>query len=249
MLIYSDDGVSHLFLLVLQSVRLIDVLESRLAESKVWAIMLSRGATVELLLKKWKRRAYFLLGKGYVGMMELKLAKDSFKAALLLIQSDSSLAKEAQEIRQLIAMVTKNLEKETKNAKKMWSKAFKKNDGIEGDIERAASPAAAAAVASSASPKPSTPSGSSAGGVKRGGGIMGDIVSGKKLLGPEDVDISQYGIGRASASGSKKGSESSSTAVVKKGSAGGSGGLILGGVFALLTVGLIGGFAFMRFRR
>lgn len=220
------------------------MLETRLHDSKVWSIMQSRGITLDQLLKKWKRRAYFLLGKGYVGMMELKLAKDSFKAALVLIQSDPTLVKEIQEIRQLLATVTKNLEKETKNAKKMWTKAFKKNDGIEGDIERASSPGT---TTLSPSKSATTPPAGASSGRKNGGGIMGDILSGKKLRGPEDVDISQYGIGRASG-GSRNGGGDNS-AVAKKTSSVSGNGLLLGGVFALLTAGLIGGFAFMRYRR
>ena len=195
--------------------------------------MKSRGVTLDTLLKKWKRRAYYLQGKGYVGMMDLKPAKESYKAALALIQSDSSLAKEAAELRQLIVSTSKKLDKETKSAKKMWTKAFKKNDGIEGDIERANSPGEVAPQVPS--PQSAASKSSSSGG-------------GKSILsGPGDIDVTKYGIGSAAKSSSKKNKDSSSTAITKKSNSDDS--LFFGGIFALLTVGLIGGFAFLRYRK
>lgn len=246
--------------IIFQSVRLVSVLESRLNESRVWVIMQSRGITYDTLVKKWKRKAYYLLGKAYVGMMELKLAKDSFKSALTIIQSDSSLAKEATEIKQLLASTTKKLEKETKNAKKMWSKAFQQNSGIEGDIERAMSPdtpsrsqpSPSQASSSSSSPMPNSQQGTGTfpfGSVASGGSGSGGILS------PDDIDLSQFGIGPSKKKNtiSTTSGTSSSSAVAKKSKKGGgsdsSSSLVMGGVFALLTVGLIGGFAFMRYRK
>jgi hypothetical protein len=93
-----------------------------------------RGVTKETLLKKWKRRALVILGKSYVGLLEFKLARNCFKSALQIIQSDSAtLTKEMNEIQQLIVTTSKKLEKQSKTEKTIWSKAFKKQ-GSEGDL-------------------------------------------------------------------------------------------------------------------
>jgi hypothetical protein len=114
---------------------LIESLEQRFESSLVWECLLARGVTKETLLKKWKRRALVLLGKAYVGLLEFKLARNCFKSALQIIQTDSTLTKELNEIQQLIVTTSKKLDKQSKTEKTIWSKAFKKQ-GSEGDLPK-----------------------------------------------------------------------------------------------------------------
>jgi hypothetical protein len=104
---------------------LISALETQIPlGSKVWDCLLKRKLTKDTLLKKWKKRSYYLAGKGYTGSLDLKNAKENFKAALELIDGDENYLKESNELKKLINDTTKKIAKENKIEKKMWSKAF-----------------------------------------------------------------------------------------------------------------------------
>jgi hypothetical protein len=108
-----------------QAAMLISALEAQIPlGSKVWECLQKRNITKDILLKKWKKRSYYLAGKGYTGSLDLKNAKENFKSALDLIESDPEYVKEANELKKLINETTKKIMKENKIEKKMWSKAF-----------------------------------------------------------------------------------------------------------------------------
>jgi hypothetical protein len=162
---------------------LIESLEQRLATSVVWECLQARGVSQDTLLKKWKRRALIYLGKAYVGLLEFKLARNCFKSALGLIQSDPTLVKECNEIQQLIVTTSKKLDKQTKNEKTIWSKAFKKQESEPEEL-----------VASGQPLSPPSPT-------------KGSKVSSKKGLKEaaaaaaeeeEEIDLSEFGIGKKS---------------------------------------------------
>ena len=47
---------------------LVSALESQIPQgSKVWDCLVQRKLTLDTLLKKWKKRSYYLAGKGYTG--------------------------------------------------------------------------------------------------------------------------------------------------------------------------------------
>jgi hypothetical protein len=166
---------------------LIESLEQRLDTSVVWECLQARGLTKETLLQKWKRRALVFLGKGYDGLLEFKLARNCFKSALVLIQSDPSLVKDSNEIRQLIVVTSKKLEKQSKNEKEIWTKAFKKQES-EVDITTAPPPSPARETSTKSSkvaPKDSA-----------------------KAKDEDDIDLSEFGIGNKA-----KGTNSNQVAV------------------------------------
>ena len=104
---------------------LISALESQIPlGSKVWECLKKRKITLDTLLKKWKKRSFYLQGKGYSGSLDLKRAKECFKSALDLIEGDEMYVKEENELKKLIMDTTKKIVKENKIEKKMWSKAF-----------------------------------------------------------------------------------------------------------------------------
>ena len=117
---------------------LVSALEAQIPlGSKVWDCLLQRKLTMDILVKKWKKRSYYLAGKGYTGSLELKNAKENFKKALDLIDGDAEFVKEANELKKLINETTKKISKENKIEKKMWSKAF----SGEGEEEKSSSSA------------------------------------------------------------------------------------------------------------
>jgi hypothetical protein len=108
---------------------LISALEGQIPlGSKVWECLQERKLTMDTLIKKWKKRSYYLAGKGYTGSLDLKNAKENFKAALDLIDGDPEYVKESNELKKLINDATKKIVKENKMEKKMWSKAFSGDD-------------------------------------------------------------------------------------------------------------------------
>lgn len=108
---------------------LISALEGQIPlGSKVWDCLLKRKLTKDILLKKWKKRSYYLAGKGYTGSLDLKNAKEKFKSALELIDGDVEYLKESNELKKLINETAKKIAKENKMEKKMWSKAFSGED-------------------------------------------------------------------------------------------------------------------------
>ena len=148
--------------------------------------------TKDTLFKKWKRRALIYLGKAYTGLLEFKLAKNSFKAALGLIQSDPTLAKEGNEIRQLIVATTKKLEKESKSEKKMWSKALNnleeepkedKNNKSNNNNNNVKSPSQQQSPTSPNSTKKD----------KKNKNKKGKQIEEEEVI--EDIDLSEFGIG------------------------------------------------------
>jgi hypothetical protein len=200
--------------------------------SQVW-VCLQQRVSKDVLIKRWKRRALFLLGRCYVGLLEFKLALNSFKAALALIKDDPSLVKECKDIRTLISTTTKKLEKETKNEKQMWSKAFEKQKAEETEIEKSASASPSPQrTASPLSPSPSP--------VPRYSSNSSGVID------PASIDVTQFGIGKKSSKES-----SPSTVVVKPGpdASGLSWGWGGGIFFTLLTVGLFGLFTFRSHRK
>ncbi len=112
-----------------------------MTNNAVWDCLQQRKITEEILLKRWKRKSYFLLGKAKVGAFELKDAIVYFKGALSLLGNDVNYVKEANDLRMLISTNSKKLEKEEKAEKAIWSKAFKKNEEIETKAEEAANKA------------------------------------------------------------------------------------------------------------
>lgn len=107
------------------AIQLISSLEAQIPQgSKVWECLQERGVDMDTLLKKWKKRSYYLAGKGYTGALELKNAKESYQQALQLIVNDSEYVKETSELTKLIADTSKKIAKENRIEKKMWTKAF-----------------------------------------------------------------------------------------------------------------------------
>lgn len=147
---------------------LVRAMEGRVGSS-VWRELLKRGMTLDKLCKDWKKKSLYLLGKAELKTRDYDEAVEHFEAALALIEADEAYAKNAAELRDLLASTMLLRKKELKRSQKTWSKAFQQSgEEVEKEKEQAASPQpsgqkpAAATVASktgsssssSSSPKP-----------------------------------------------------------------------------------------------
>lgn len=198
-----------------QSVELIESLEQRLGSSLVWESLQARGVTIDTLLKKWKRRALIYLGKAYLGLLEFKLARNCFKSALQLIQSDPTLVKESNEIQQLIVSTSKKLDKQTKKEKTIWAKALQKQSSED-------------SLANSTPPSTPTRDGSNS----KSTAVQDPI---------EEIDLSEYGLGKKKGNGKSKTSSSSNQLAISTPTQ--------YFLFSIFSLGLIGAFvAFGKFR-
>lgn len=174
---------------------------------------------MDTLMKKWKKRSYYLAGRGYTGSLDLKSAKESFKSALELIDGDPVYATESIELKKFISDTTKKMVKEKKNEKKMWTKAFSGE-------EAALSPNKEAAAASSRT--------------KKDEDDEEEEIDLSKFGLPKSLSAPQK-----SNSSPPSSDSSSSSAVAKKSSSS----LLFGGVALFATLGMIFGLTYFRFKK
>jgi hypothetical protein len=106
---------------------LISALETRIPDGAVWKSLVALGMTEEKVLKEWKKKSHFLVGKAELLRKEYKDAGIHLEAALKLIAGDLSRAAEENELRLLLTTATKKRSEELKKEKSTWSKAFEKN--------------------------------------------------------------------------------------------------------------------------
>lgn len=109
-----------------QVVVLISSLERNMPDGQVWKNLSENGITEDQLLKVWKKKAYYYLGKAHLKRGNQEEAIKAFESALALIADDSALVVNSNELRTLIANAKAELSKQTKKQKKTWSKAFEK---------------------------------------------------------------------------------------------------------------------------
>lgn len=114
------------------SLNIIEAIEGRL-DGKVWSALQKQGVTLSTLKKTWKRKCLYLLGKAEYSLQNYEEAKSYLQSALLLIEGDSKLQKDIEELKELIKDTKKHIREFSKREKKRWSAAFQKNteDGKE----------------------------------------------------------------------------------------------------------------------
>jgi hypothetical protein len=105
---------------------LVDSFENLYPHSKMWQHLLSRGFSIETLLKVWKKKALYLMGKSAVFKQDFQDAVKYLTQAHALIAHDPRLTADAKDIVELISQSTARLNKQNKAEKNMWKKAFSK---------------------------------------------------------------------------------------------------------------------------
>ena len=103
--------------------------------SSVWRELTKRGLTLDKLVKDWKKKSLYLLGKAELKTREYDEAVEHFEAALALVEGDEAYAKNAAELRELVAGTLLLRKKQLKRDQKTWSKAFQQS-GEEGEKEK-----------------------------------------------------------------------------------------------------------------
>lgn len=120
--------LSFCLILVLcaQTLYLVDSFENVYPHSKMWQFLLSRGFSIETLLKVWKKKALYLMGKSAHFKQDYQDAVTYLEQAHALISHDPRLATDAKDILELISQSNGKLQKQNKAEKNMWKKAFSK---------------------------------------------------------------------------------------------------------------------------
>lgn len=129
---------------------LIEAFERLYPHSKLWQYMLSRGFSIEILSKVWKKKALFLMGKACFLKQDFEEAVEHLERALALINGDPNLAAEVKEVVELLTQAKQKIQKQSKAEKDMWKKAFTKQQ----EEENAAQEIVDSIAASGASPVP-----------------------------------------------------------------------------------------------
>lgn len=96
-------------------------------EGPVWISLILRGMTRDKLIKEWKKKSLFYLGKAELMRQNYKKSVEHLEAALRLIVNDPTQAKHVEELKELIAQAGKKLSSQLQKEKAIWSKAFEKN--------------------------------------------------------------------------------------------------------------------------
>lgn len=131
----------------------------------MWQFLLSRGFSIETLLKVWKKKALYLMGKSAHFKHDYQDAVKYLEQAHELIAHDPRLVTDAKDIVELISQSNAKLQKQNASEKNMWKKAFSKQVEEEnetsklvhsitgGPISPVVSPTASASNASASSSK------------------------------------------------------------------------------------------------
>lgn len=106
---------------------LIKSLETKIPDGLIWKCLQNNGITLEKLLKEWKKKSLYYIGKSELKRQNFQEAVEHLEASLALIVDDPDKVANANELRELVAEATKKRNKEKKREKSTWSKAFKKN--------------------------------------------------------------------------------------------------------------------------
>lgn len=122
----------------MQSLTLIDALESKIGDSQIWDSMLEKGIMTKEKMKDLKGKAYRIIGKAELKKKNYQEAKSNLKAALTITTNE----KMTKELNELLNEATKKLSQEEKKEKSTWQKAFKKGSKGEGDLYTSSNPAA-----------------------------------------------------------------------------------------------------------
>jgi hypothetical protein len=104
----------------------------------MWQFLIARGFSVEILLKVWKKKTLFLMGKSSFFKQDYEEAVRYLEQALHLISNDKSFAAEIKELTDLITQSSAKLQKQNKAEKDMWKKAFSKQQEEEVAAEKLA---------------------------------------------------------------------------------------------------------------
>lgn len=103
-----------------------DSFENLYPHSKMWQYLLGRGFSIETLLKVWKKKALYLMGKSAYFKHDYQDAVKYLEQAHALIAHDPGLVTDAKDIVELISQSNTKLQKQNKSEKNMWKKAFSK---------------------------------------------------------------------------------------------------------------------------
>lgn len=116
--IYANNGVM-----------LVEALEGQISKgkSKVWEEFKKRGMSLAKLTKDWKKKSLFYKGKACLLQRDYEGATENFEKALVLVQGDESLSKQAEELSAFLAQAKKLKAVAEKKEKATWQKAFKNN--------------------------------------------------------------------------------------------------------------------------
>ena len=120
----------------MQTLYLVDSFENLYPHSKMWQYLLSRGFSIETLLKVWKKKALYLMGKSAYFKHDYQDAVTYLEKAHALIAHDPRLATDAKDIVELIGQSNTRLQKQNKSEKNMWKKAFSKQVEEETETEK-----------------------------------------------------------------------------------------------------------------
>jgi cobalamin biosynthesis Mg chelatase CobN len=114
--------------------------------------MLSRGFSIEILSKVWKKKALFLMGKACFLKQDFDEAVEHLERALALISGDPNLTGEVKEVMDLLSQAKQKIQKQSKAEKDMWKKAFTKQQ----EEEKAAEELVNSITANGFSPAPAS---------------------------------------------------------------------------------------------
>lgn len=129
---------SDCFNMARSALYLIDAFESLYPDSRLWQFLIARGFSIEILLKVWKKKTLFLMGKSSFFKQDYEDAVKYLEQALRLISHDKSFVAEIKELTDLLAQSSAKLQKQNKAEKDMWKKAFTKQQEEEVASEKLA---------------------------------------------------------------------------------------------------------------
>jgi hypothetical protein len=109
---------------------LIAAVDGTKQNSAFWNKMVDNGITEEKLLRDWKKKSLYCLGKAELARKNYTEAVDHLEAALKILgnYTDSGSAANAKDFRGLIAKAKHLKAEETRKEKSTWATAFRKNN-------------------------------------------------------------------------------------------------------------------------
>lgn len=112
---------------------LISSLERNIPDSQIWQCLTANGITLDQLLKVWKKKAHYFIGKAHMKKNDFDQAIPALESALALIADDPALTANANELKGMIQDSKTRLNKQKKKEKNTWAKAFEKGK-LEPDV-------------------------------------------------------------------------------------------------------------------
>ena len=121
---------------------LIAAVEGTKPKGEFWRKMVENGVSEEKLLRDWKKKSLYCLGKAELARKNYTQAVDHLEAALKILgnYSDDSSAANMKDFRSLIAKAKHLKAEEVRKEKSTWATAFRKNE-TEPEITSESTPA------------------------------------------------------------------------------------------------------------